>query len=162
MRKITRQEAAEWMALARAHGFTDADGRVALGRFVVAQDPDGRVRLTFVTPVIAGAYTEDLQPKTPPILFDRTPDGRIILPGRWWQHLFERAAEDESIPAEARRLGGVAARHVFVPDVFLPPDTDTIQMSAPDERGEYVTHEALPPGTEAYLDIRATEGGEEP
>lgn len=155
MRKITQQEADEWMALAYEHGYVSEDGEVALGRFQVEQVTEGRLRLTLITPVIAGKYSEELQPKTPPIMFDRTPEGNIILPGRWWQHMFERMAGDGDIPAEERRLGGIAARHVFVGDALLPPDRDTIAMSAPDESGEYVTHEALPPGTVIYLDLRA-------
>ncbi len=154
MRKITLQEAHEWMALAREHGYVNDDGDVALGRFQVEETPGGQLRLTFLTPVIAGMYSEELQPKTPPILFDRTPDGRIIIPGRWWQAMFEALAEIESVQEDERRLSAVAARHIVVGDALLPPETDTIEMRVPDEDGAYVNHEALPPGTVLCVNLR--------
>ena len=147
MRKITRQEADAWMALARARGFVRDDGEVALGRFQVEEARNGQLRLTFLTPLVAGTYSAALQRKTPPIRFDRTPEGQIIIPGRWWQSMFETLAGLESVPEDERRLSAVVARHVVVENALLPPETDTIEMRVPDEDGAYVTHEALPPGT---------------
>jgi hypothetical protein len=88
MRKITNGSEG-WMALAQERG-RQRQGEVALGRFHVEETPNGQLRLTFLTPVVAGTYSEELQRKTPPILFDRTPEGQIIVPGRWWQAMFER------------------------------------------------------------------------
>jgi len=147
MRKITQQEAEQWIALAEAHGFTDSEGRFALGRFVVeGRDDEGHVLLRVITPIPAGLYTEALRKKTPPILFDRTPAGEIILPGRWWQHMFEGLSAHEEVPEATRQAAAAAAATIAVPDVYLPADTDTIEITAPDADGEPVTHEALPPG----------------
>ena len=156
MRKITQQEADEWLVLARECGFVSDDGEVALGRFQVQEARNGHLRLTFLTPVVAGTYSAELQRKSPPILFDRTPEGQIIIPGRWWQSMFENLAATKSGPADERRLSAIVARHVFVEDALLPPETDTIEMRVPDEHGAYVTHEALPPGTALCVNLRKT------
>lgn len=161
MRKVTKREADEWMALARQHGFVNEEGQVALGRFQTEPAAGGRIKITFLTPVIAGPDTEDLRPKTPPILFDRTPDGHIILPGRWWQYMFEQLAEDESVPGDIRRTAALAARHVFAEDALLPPDTDTIAMAVPDATGAMVTYEALPPGTVGCINLMPHSSGKE-
>ncbi len=90
MRQITREEAESWLEVAREYGFVAEDGTFALGRFVTEEiDDDRNLLVRFITPLPAGQYTEaDIRPKTPPILFDRTGDGRIILPARWWQLKF--------------------------------------------------------------------------
>ena len=154
MRKITQQEADKWMVLAQGHGLVNDKGALALGRFQVEEAPNGQLRLTFLTPVVAGTYSEALQRKTPPILFDRTPEGQIIIPGRWWQAMFETLAGRESVPEDERRRSAMVARHVFVKDALLPPETDTIEMRVPDGDGAYVTHEALPPGTVLCVHVR--------
>lgn len=154
MRSPAQQEVDRWMALARAHGLVNHEGDVALGRFRTEPASEGRLKITFFTPVIAAPETEDLRPKTPPILFDRTPNGEIILPGRWWQHMLELLADMETVEGDVRRTAALAARHVFVEDALLPPDTDTIAMAVPDATGAVVTHEALPPGTIVYVNIQ--------
>jgi len=151
MRRVTREEAEGWTSLARQHGFINADGNIALGRYVLEQD-DGQTWVRFITPVVASLYTErDARPKTPPILFERTDTGEIILPGRWWQQMFELVAGDETIPAEVRRIATVAARSVVVSDCLVPAAVETISFLAPNDAGELVVHEALPPGTRVPL-----------
>jgi hypothetical protein len=147
MRQVTHEEAERWTAKAREYGFVNAEGNIALGRFVLERDETGQLYVEFVTPCPAGFYDEELRPKTPPILFDRTPTGGIILPGRWWQLTFERLSEDEAVPAEVRKGTALMSRGVEFGDAILPPDTDTISFLAPDWEGELVQHEALPPGT---------------
>ena len=154
MRKISQSEADEWMGLARERGFVNDRGELALGRFQVEAAAGGQLRLTFLTPLVAGTYSADLQRKTPPFLFDRTPDGRIIIPGRWWQSMFETLAALDAVPEGERQLSAVAARHVVVKDALLPFETDTIEMRVPDEDGAYVTHEAVPPGTVLCVNLR--------
>ena len=154
MRKITQKGADRWIAMARERGLVNEDGELALGRFQVEAAPNGQLRLTFLTPLVAGTYSEALQRKTPPILFDRTPEGQIIIPGRWWQSMFETLAALDAVPEGERQLSAVAARHVVVEDALLPPETDTIEMRVPDEDGAYVTHEAVPPGTVLCVNLR--------
>jgi hypothetical protein len=146
MRKLTQIEYRQWMELARRHGYISDEGDVALGRFATEPQADGALALRFITPLLAGERTTDLQRKSPPIMFDRTATGEIILPGRWWQHILELLAEGETIPDDIRGDAARAAHYVHADDVHLPADTDTIEMDAPDEDGNVVTHEALPPG----------------
>ncbi len=91
--------------------------------------------------------------KSPPIMFDRKPTGEIILPGRWWQAMFERLSENEEVPPDIRRTAAVAARSVRVSDGLLPADTDTIEIKAPDSQGNPVVHEALPPETVVRIQL---------
>jgi hypothetical protein len=153
MRPVTAAEVEAWSALARRHGFMNEAGDFAFGRYIVETTAGGDVSIVFITPVPAGLYTEDLQPKTPPIRFDRTSGGEIILPGRGWQRTFERISEDETAPPEIRHIAGLAARHVQATDARLPPDTETIAILAPDDQGRMIPHEALPPGTRVSLQL---------
>lgn len=107
--------------------------------------------MRFITPVPAGIYTEDLQRKPPPILFDRTAEGEIVVPGRWWQSNFERLGEDTEAPAEVRQRAALLARHARFSDALLHADVETIAILAPDEKGELAPHEAVPPGTQAVI-----------
>ena len=146
MRNVTEQEAEEWMALAQQHGFASKEG-FALGRFIVEPtEVPKEISLLVITPIPADLYTENLQTKTPPIEFDRTAEGQIILPGRWWQHMFERTSEDPEIPEDVRRNAQRMSRHSFVPDTFLPVATETISILAPDASGKLVPTEVVPPG----------------
>src|SRR5262245_48988812 len=157
MRKITRQEAEQWTDLARRRGFINDKGSIALGRFTI--EPGSRpMQVRLLTPMVAGEYTDDLQRKQPPVLFDRTATGEIVLPGRWWKHMFEKMADAEDRPADIRHPAVKAARFVLVDDLDLPADTDTIEMEAPDEDGRVVTFEALPPGTVFTLRITPVTG----
>lgn len=156
MRLVTPEETEEWRALARQYGFVNEQGDFALGRFVfekfgLERAGAGRVYVRFITPVTAGLYTEDLQRRTPPILFDRTSEGQVIIPGRWWQSSFERFSEDPAAPADVRRQAARIARHGRFSDAVLPADVETIAILVPDEKGEPVPHEALPPGTRAII-----------
>ncbi len=82
MRNVTPREAEGWKARARACGCVNEADEVVLDRFRVEPAAEGRLKVTLITPVVAGLYRDDLRAKTPPILFDRTPAGEIRLPGR--------------------------------------------------------------------------------
>ena len=153
MRRVTQEEADEWMSLAHGYGFAGEKG-FALGRFIVEEMEEGEIYLQFITPVPAGLYTEQLEPKPPPIQFDRTAAGEIILPGRWWVHMFELLSEDAEAPEDVRRTAATASRRVSFSDAFLPPTTETILISAPNKEGEMVPTEALPPRTRVRVNIQ--------
>jgi len=155
MRKISQEEAKRWTELARNHGFVNDEGAIALGRFIVegSSDETGYMIIEFITPCPAGLFGENLQPKTPPIMFDRTATGELIFPGRWWQHMFEELSKHAATPPE-RQTARIASRHVICSDAHLPADTDTISFLAPDEQGNLIVHEALPPGTRVPMEIR--------
>ncbi len=157
MRKVTPQEVKEWVELAEAHGHTDAHGNVAPGRFTVSQERPGEYVLTLVTPLPAPPRTPDLRRKTPPIMFDRTPDGDIVLPlGRWLDFMFEEASRDQ--PPEGRMLARALSRAAFTAgDAILPAETDTIEFVLPDEDGNPVVVEALPPGGHITIRLKPEE-----
>jgi hypothetical protein len=160
MRKVTRQEADEWMALARDYGFTNEAGGVLLGRFITEPgEEEGTIRIRFITPVPAGLFTHgDLKKKTPPILFDRTPAGEIIIPSRWWASMLEKLAGTSDLPESIGLTALGASRHLGISDVYLPADTDTISISAPGHDGEPVSTEALTPGCSCLIHLRQKEG----
>ena len=153
MRQVTQEEADEWMSLAREYGFTTEDG-FALGRFIVEEMAGQEIYLQFITPLAAGLHTEQLESKTPPIQFDRTPAGEIIIPGRWWAHMFELVSEAANVPEDLRRKSAILSRRTHVSDVLLPQTTETILISTPDDEGKMVPTEALPPRTRARIHIQ--------
>jgi len=160
MRPVTRDEAASWLAVARQYGVVDDEGRFAFGRYVLERADAHRWTVRFITPVPAGLYTEDLRPKVPPIQFDRTPAGEIILPGRLWQSTFERLSDDPTVPPDVRRVAATVGRTVSISDCLLPADQETVLIGAPDEQGAMIPHEALPPGT--CVEFTLTARGDDP
>ena len=146
MRRVTPQEREHWRALAQHHGFGSAENRFVLGRFVVEdRDGDGLV-LCVVTPIPAGLGGEKR-------MFDRTPADEIVVPGRWWQLMFENVSEDVSAPAQMRQMAATMAATTVCRDVLLPADSDTVEIGVPDSQGHVTTFEALPPGTRMRVRI---------
>ena len=153
MRRVTPREREHWRALAQHHGFGSAENRFVLGRFVVEdRDGDGLV-LCVVTPIPAGLVGEKRQLETPAVMFDRTPADEIVVPGRWWQLMFENVSEDASAPAEMRQMAATMAATTVCRDVLLPAGSDTIEIGVPDSQGHVATFEALPPGTRMRVRI---------
>lgn len=154
MRSITEREAETWLALAREHGFGSSEGRFVLGRFIAEGRDENGLVLSVITPIPAGLHSQAGLPSrkvragTPPIMFERTPAGEIIVPGGWWQLMFDQVSKDENAPAAMREMAVTIAATVVCNDALLPPDSDTIEVSAPDSEGNVVPHEALPPGTQ--------------
>jgi len=156
MRKMTEREAESWLALAREHGFGGSEGRFVLGRFIVeGRDTDGLV-LSVVTPIPAGLHGRNVQAKAPPIMFDRTPAGEIVVPGDWWRIMFEQVTQDGSAPAAMRHMAATIASTIVCSDSLLPADTDTIEIMAANSEGKAVPYEALPPGTQIRVRLHAT------
>ena len=153
MRRVTQQEGEGWRALAQQHGFGSAEGRFVLSPFIVEDRDEHGLVLCVVTPIPAGLDAEKHQLKTPPIMFDRTPADEIVVPGRWWQLMFENVSEDVSAPAEMRQMAATMAATTVCRDVLLPGDSDTVEIGVPDSRGHVATFEALPPGTRMRVSI---------
>lgn len=147
MRAVTPQEGESWRALAQRHGFGSAEGRFALGRFVVEDRDENGLVLAVITPILAGLDAGDAQLEARPVMFDRTRADEIVVPGRWWQVMLENVSEDTAAPAEMRQMATTLAATTTCPDVVLPADSDTVEIAVPDPRGHVVRHEALPPGT---------------
>jgi hypothetical protein len=134
-------------------GALDATGKLDLGgRFEVDKLKSGPVIIRLITPlVVPDRYSEvTLEKKTPPIMFDRTSAGKIIVPGRWWHRIFEETSVDDSKPQEIREIAQEARRKWFGGDVLIPHGL-TFELLIPTEDGTKIPHEALPPGTEIRL-----------
>ena len=147
MRRVTQQEWESWRALAQQHGFGSAEGRFVLGRFIVEGRDENDLVLCVVTPIPAGLDAETPQFKSLPVMFDRTPANEIVVPGRWWQLMFENVSADAAAPAEMRQMAATMASTTICSDVLLPADSDTIEIVVPDSQGNMAAYEALPPGT---------------
>ncbi len=161
MRKITKAEGETWLALAREHGFGSDEGRFTLGRFIVESRDEGGLILRVITPIPAVIRApESVAPVATPIMFDRTPANEIIIPGLWWRLMFEKVSEDVDAPDEMRQMANTMVTTTVCNDVLLPADSDTIEISTPNSRGDLVRCEALPPGTRmrARLQVAATPG----
>jgi hypothetical protein len=147
MRKVTPQEGESWRALAQQHGFGSAEGRFVLGRFIVEDRDENGLLLCVVTPIPAGLDTEKAQIETLPVMFHRTPADEIVVPGRWWQMMFENVSADAAAPAEMRQMAATMAATTICRDVLLPADSDTVEIGIADSQGNMTRYEALPPGT---------------
>jgi hypothetical protein len=145
MREVTQAEAERWTALAQEHGFANEDGDVLPGRFVVEDMEGDTMTLRLITPIIADHYTENLEEKMPPIMFDRNAAGEIILPGRWWADMFERVSDRVELTDHEATTAISLERNAKYADIRLPADTDTIAFTAAGPDGNPVTYEALPP-----------------
>ena len=108
-----------------------AEGRFVLGRFIVEDRDENGLVLCVVTPIPAGLDAEKHQLKTPPIMFDRTPADEIVVPGRWWQLMFENVSADAAAPAEMRQMAATVAATTICSDVLLPADSDTVEIVCP-------------------------------
>jgi hypothetical protein len=155
MRNMTKREAERWLALAREHGFGSSEGRFALGRFIVEGRDADRLTLSVITPIPAGLHRPNIRTTPPPIMFDRTPAGEIIVPGGWWRLMFDQVTQDEGAPAAMRQMAATIAATVVCSDALLDADTDTIEISASDSEGNVIPHEALPPGTQIRVSLQA-------
>jgi hypothetical protein len=87
-------------------------------------------------------------------MFDRTPADEIVVPGSWWQLMFENVSADAAAPAEMRQMAATMAATTICSDFLLPSDGDTVEIGVADPEGNMTRYEALPPGTR----MRATLG----
>ena len=147
MRRVTQQEGESWRALAQQHGFGSAEGRFVLGRFIVEDRDENGLLLCVVTPIPAGLDAEKAQNETLPVIFKRTPADEIVVPGRWWQMMFENVSADAAAPAKMRQMAATIAATTICRDVLLPAASDTVEIGIVDSQGKMVRYEALPPGT---------------
>lgn len=155
MRRVTKQEGESWRALAQQHGFGSAEGRFVLGRFIVEDRDENGLLLCVVTPIPAGLDAEKAQIETLPVMFNRTPADEIVVPGRWWQVMFENVSADAAAPAEMRQMAATIAATTICRDVLLPADSDTVEIGIVDSQGKVARYEALPPGTRMRARLEA-------
>ncbi len=157
MRKPSEEENNAWLAHARELDFLNEQENFTLSRFIVEKFEEDLIYVKFITPTPAEEHTGiQLHLKTPPILFDRTPSGEIIIPGRWWASTFERLANHPDAPPEVRQSALNLSRDLDFSDCLLPADTDTIEIQALDHSGNRVPYEALKPGTICVVRVIVT------
>lgn len=151
MRAVRQDEIENWNALAKRHGFGAAEGRFTLGRFIVEHRDDSGFVLCAITPIPARLNTA----ATPagPVMFDRTPCGEIVVPGRWWHVMFEEVSADHAAPAAMRHMAARMAATTACHDVVLPADSDTVEIAIQDSRGHLTSYEAVPPGSRMLAKI---------
>jgi hypothetical protein len=143
MRRVTQQEGKVGGAGATAW-VGSAEGRF-VGRFIV-EDRDENGRRSVLSPILAGLDAEGSD-RDLPVMFNRTPADEIVVPGRWWQMMFENVSADAAAPAEMRQMAATIAATTICRDVLLPADSDTVEIGIVDSQGKLVRYEALPPGT---------------
>jgi hypothetical protein len=119
-----------------------------LGRFIVEGRDENGLVLCVVTPIPAGLDAETPQlTARPVVLFDRTPADEVVVPGRWWQLMFENVSADAAAPVKMRQMAATMVATTICSDVLLPPDSDTVEIGVPDSQGNMTRYEGLPPGT---------------
>ena len=67
--------------------------------------------------------------------------------------MFERVGEDTDAPESVAETAYRLSRGINVQDILLPASTDTIEFKGPDEDGNLVTYEALPPGGQIIIEL---------
>ena len=136
------------MAIVRDQGLTNAQGDVIMGRCILLP-PSGRpgLHLLLVTPWPADGYDETLKRKPSPVRFERTPQGRITLPGRTMLAKLEELA-DNPAASEAGRAAALKLTRVAlpVPPLVLPSQAQTVALAVTDRDGSRRIIEALPAG----------------
>ncbi len=134
----------------REHGVMKPSERfgemVVFGQAILMPGQDRGFALLIVTPCPTDRYGPDLKPKPSPIQFERTRNGRIILPGRWFASKLEELAENPAAPEGLRTLAINMSRRAEIPDTVLPDEAWTIEMRVRKEDGTEEIIEALPPG----------------
>jgi hypothetical protein len=148
MRQDPMMTEPEWIRLARQYGGMDEHGNLlADGRVLIeaVDEAERRITARLITPLRAGIYTDDLQRKPPPFLFDRTRDGRVMLPGRWFVTVLEGIRDDPTRPAAERALAARARTAGQFLDVMIPAFLVTRTTVTWSATGEEVECELLSP-----------------
>ena len=96
-----------------------------------------------------------LRLKASPVLFDRTPEGHILIPSWEWASMFEALSHNPTYPQAWRDNALRSSREDDFHDAVLPLDTQTIEVMMSDHQGGFLVVEALPPGTRVTF-VRGT------
>jgi hypothetical protein len=135
------------MAIAQAHGLTNARGDYVMGRCILLPN-SGRpgFSLLLLTPWPADEHDEALQPKASPVRFDRNQQGQIVLPGRALLGKLEELANNPAAPEPVRTAAlNLARRALPLGPLVLPPQAETVALTV-DRDGADWTIEALTAG----------------
>lgn len=139
----------EWHQRARELGLVDAAGYIKPNVVLIhGVDESGDIVMAeLVTPLRAPEYTEDLQRKSPPWRFNRTADGRVVLPGRWFVEVFAAIRDDATRRHEERAIAARASAVSSLEDVVLPDGCVVIEHAIKRPDGVISCEMLLPPVT---------------
>ena len=138
----------EWLRRARELGGVDERGNLRLtGMCLIKEfdEPGRRIVVELITPMKAPVYSDALERATPPLRFSRSPDGMILIPGRWFLTVLEAIRDDDSRPEKERALARVARNIGRFADVKVPTSRVQMVRGLWRETGEEVEIEVLVP-----------------
>ena len=135
------------MELFQAQGLVNSRGAVGVGRCMLLPSRGEGLSLLLVTPCPVDEYDDNLQRKPSPVRFERTPEGAIVLPGRWFLSKVEDLADNPTVPDGLRETARQFSRTALVQPLVLSPEIPTVALNVPTQDGSQVLLEALPGGT---------------
>jgi hypothetical protein len=142
------------MKLFQAHGLVNPGGDVAVGRCMLLPGQGAGLSLLLVTPCPVDEYDDNLQPKPSPVRFERTSEGAIVLPGRWFLSKVEDLADDSAISEEVRDAARQFSRTALVGPLILSLETPTVALNVRAQDGSPTLLEALPGGTTLTVTVQ--------
>ncbi|HKU53286.1 MAG TPA: hypothetical protein VJQ25_12500 [Nitrospira sp.] len=142
------------MKLFQDHGLMNQSGEVALGRCILLPSQNEGLSLLLVTPCPVDEYDDNLQRKPSPVRFDRTPEGAIVLPGRWFLTKIEELADNPTVSEDLRDTARRFSRTALVQSLILPSEIPTVALNVPAQDGSQTQLEALPGGTTLTVTVQ--------
>jgi hypothetical protein len=135
------------MELFQAQGLVNSGGDVGVGRCMLLPSQGAGLSLLLVTPCPVDEYDDNLQRKPSPVRFERTPEGAIVLPGRWFLTKVEELADNPTVPEGLRDTARQFSRTALVQPLILTPEIPTVALNVTAQDGSETLLEALPGGT---------------
>jgi hypothetical protein len=141
------------MEVFQAQGLVNSGGEVAVGRCMLLPSQGTGLSLLLVTPCPVDEYDDNLQRKPSPVRFERTPEGAIVLPGRWFLTRVEELADNPAVSEDLRDTARQFSRTALVQPLILSPEIPTVALQVGAEDGSQTLLEALPGGTTLTVTI---------
>ena len=135
------------MKLFEEHGLVNSNGDFAVGRCMLLPSQGVGLSLLLVTPCPVDEYDDNLERRPSPVRFERTSEGAIVLPRRWFLSKVEELADDPAIPEELRDAARQFSRTALVDPLILSLETPTVALNVGAQDESQVVLEALPGGT---------------
>jgi hypothetical protein len=141
------------MEVFQAQGLVNSGGEIAVGRCMLLPSQGAGLSLLLVTPCPVDEYDDNLQRKPSPVRFERTSDGAIVLPGRWFLTRVEELADNPAVPEDLRDTARQFSRTALVQPLILSSEIPTVALQVGAEDGSQTLLEALPGGTTLTVTI---------
>ena len=145
------------MEVLQAHGLVNSGGDVAVGRCMLLPSQGAGLSLLLVTPCPVDEYDDNLQRRPSPVRFERTPEGGIVLPGRWFLTRVEELADNPAVPGDLRDTARRFSRTAVMEPLILSPEIPTVALNVRAQDGSQTLLEALPGGTTLTVILSAGE-----